>query len=109
MHRQRRRRADCECRRPVSIRAWTRPIPCPVTPRAFWNWRHYDAIEVPLLCLRGENSDLVLKETTDEMLRRGPGAMGLAQVVEVAGCGHAPALNVPDHLDRVSVFIDGLR
>lgn len=43
------------------------------------------------------------------MLRRGPGAMGLAQVVEVAGCGHAPALNVPDHLDRVSVFIDGVR
>ena len=72
-------------------------------------WHHYDAIDVPLLCLRGENSDLVLKETTDEMLRRGPGAMGLAQVVEVAGCGHAPALNVPDHLDRVSVFIDAVR
>lgn len=72
-------------------------------------WHHYDAIQVPLLCLRGENSDLVLKETGAEMLNRGPGAMGLAQVVEVAGCGHAPALNVPDHLDRVSVFIDAVR
>lgn len=71
-------------------------------------WHHYDAIQVPLLCLRGESSDLVLKETGAEMLKRGPGAMGLVQLVEVAGCGHAPALNVPDHLDRVSVFIDAV-
>jgi pimeloyl-ACP methyl ester carboxylesterase len=71
-------------------------------------WHHYDAIQVPLLCLRGENSDLVLKETGAEMLNRGPGAMGLVQVVEVADCGHAPALNVPDHLDRVSAFIDAV-
>lgn len=71
-------------------------------------WRHYDAIQIPVLCLRGQDSDLVLKETGAEMLNRGPGAMGLVQVVEVAGCGHAPALNVPDHLDRVSAFIDAV-
>ena len=40
------------------------------------------------------------------MMRRGPGAAGLAQVVEIEGCGHAPALNVPDQLERVSAFID---
>ena len=68
-------------------------------------WDHYDAIEVPVLCLRGAESDLVLRETTDEMLRRGPGRLGLTRVVEVAGCGHAPALNVPDQLDLVSAFI----
>ncbi len=69
-------------------------------------WQHYDAVEVPVLCLRGAESDLLLPETTAEMLSRGPGARGLAQVVEIPGCGHAPALNVPDQLDRVAAFID---
>lgn len=69
-------------------------------------WAHYDAIEIPVLCLHGVDSDLVLRETTDEMLRRGPGLKGLLQVVDVAGCGHAPALNVPDQLELVSSFID---
>ena len=60
-------------------------------------WDHYDALDIPVLCLRGEQSDLVLRETTAEMLTRGPGLRGLTRVVEVPGCGHAPALNVPEH------------
>ena len=68
-------------------------------------WRHYDAIPVPVLCLRGEQSDLVLPETIAQMRQRGPGAAGLLQVVEVQGCGHAPALNVPDQLETVAAFI----
>ena len=68
-------------------------------------WEHYDALTIPVLCLRGAQSDLVLRETTDEMLRRGPGALGLAQVVEIEGCGHAPALNVLEQLERVSAFL----
>ncbi|MDO9196152.1 alpha/beta fold hydrolase [Rhodoferax sp.] len=69
-------------------------------------WDHYDAITVPVLCLRGADSDLVPRETTDAMMHRGPGAAGLTQVVEISGCGHAPALNVPDQLERVEAFID---
>ena len=69
-------------------------------------WEHYDAIKTPVLCLRGAESDLVLRETTHEMLRRGPGVLGLTQLVEIAGCGHAPALNVPDQLELVTAFID---
>ena len=69
-------------------------------------WAHYDAIRVPVLCLRGADSDLVLRETIHEMTRRGPGALDLLQVVEIEGCGHAPALNVPDQLERVAAFID---
>lgn len=72
-------------------------------------WHHYDAINVPVLCLRGAESDLVLRETTAAMLHRGPGAAGLTQVVEIEGCGHAPALNVPDQLDRVTAFIETIR
>jgi hypothetical protein len=40
------------------------------------------------------------------MLTRGPGRLGLTRVVEVAGCGHAPALNVPEQLDLVRGFIE---
>lgn len=68
-------------------------------------WDHYDALDIPVLCLRGEESDLVLRDTTAEMLTRGPGARGLAQVVEVSGCGHAPALNVPEHYALVDGFL----
>jgi pimeloyl-ACP methyl ester carboxylesterase len=69
-------------------------------------WEHYDAIEIPVLCLRGAESDLVLRETTQQMLRRGPGLRGLTRIVEVPGCGHAPALNVPEQLELVASFIE---
>ena len=75
-------------------------------PRDYELWEHYDAISVPVLCLRGAESDLVLRETVDEMKTRGPGTRGLLRVVEVKGCGHAPALNVPAQLDLVTSFID---
>lgn len=76
-------------------------------PHDYELWEHWDRIDVPVLCLRGAESDLVLRETTAEMLARGPGARGLAKVVEIPGCGHAPALNVPAQLDLVAGFIDG--
>src|SRR4051812_31688838 len=47
-------------------------------PNDYEIWAHYDALEIPVLCLRGAESDLVLRETTEEMLRRGPGTRGLA-------------------------------
>ena len=68
-------------------------------------WPHYDAIAVPILCMRGADSDLVLRETTQAMSLRGPGTRGLLQVVEISGCGHAPALNVPAHLQLIENFI----
>jgi pimeloyl-ACP methyl ester carboxylesterase len=76
-----------------------------VHPQDYVLWAHYDAIEVPVLCLRGVDSDLVLRETLTEMQRRGPGAAGRLQTIEVPGCGHAPALNVPEHLDPIEAFI----
>ena len=69
-------------------------------------WDHYDALVVPLLCLHGADSDLVLPETLAEMRRRGPGLLGLLQVIDVPGCGHAPALNVPNQLTPITDFID---
>jgi pimeloyl-ACP methyl ester carboxylesterase len=72
-------------------------------PRDYDQWEAYDAIDVPTLCLRGETSDLLLPETADEMRRRGPRAV----IVTIAGCGHAPALNVPDQFALVERFLNG--
>jgi len=45
----------------------------------------------------------LLPEVAEEMKRRGP----KAKVVTIAGCGHAPALNVPDQLNLVARFLAG--
>ena len=72
-------------------------------PRDYDQWEAWDAIDVPTLCLRGESSDLLLAETADEMRKNGPRAV----VVTIAGCGHAPALNVPDQFALVERFLAG--
>ena len=66
-------------------------------------WDVYDRIDVPVLCLRGADSDLLLAETAEAMRDRGPRAL----VVTIADCGHAPALNVPAQLDLVQRFLAG--
>ncbi|MFT3717241.1 alpha/beta fold hydrolase [Pseudorhodoferax sp.] len=75
-------------------------------PQDYRQWDAWDAIEAPVLCLRGAESDLVLPETVAQMRTRGPGAAGRLQVLEVPGCGHAPALNVPAQLDVVRAFLE---
>ena len=72
-------------------------------PRDYDQWEAWDAIDVPTLCLRGESSDLLLAETAEEMRKRGPRAV----VVTIAGCGHAPALNVPEQFGLVERFLGG--
>lgn len=51
-------------------------------------WPIYDAVRCPTLVLRGEQSDLLSRETAADMARRGP----KAKVVEIPGIGHAPTL-----------------
>jgi pimeloyl-ACP methyl ester carboxylesterase len=75
-------------------------------PDDYDTWAHYDELRIPVLMLRGADSDLVLRDATEEMMTRGPGALGLVRVIEVPGCGHAPALNVPQQLELVSAFIE---
>ena len=74
-------------------------------PRDYELWEHYDRLRIPVLLLRGAESDLVLPDAAEEMMTRGPGKLGLARVVEVPGVGHAPALNVPGQLELVRSFI----
>jgi pimeloyl-ACP methyl ester carboxylesterase len=75
-------------------------------PRDYDLWEHYDRLRIPVLLLRGAESDLVLPDAAAEMLTRGPGTLGLTRVVEVPGCGHAPALNVPQQLELVRGFLE---
>jgi pimeloyl-ACP methyl ester carboxylesterase len=72
-------------------------------PQDYDQWVAWDAIDVPTLCLRGENSDLLLPEVAEAMRSRGPRAV----VVTISGCGHAPALNVPDQFALVERFLNG--
>jgi pimeloyl-ACP methyl ester carboxylesterase len=64
-------------------------------------WPAYDAIDIPVLVLRGAHSDLLEVETTRAMRERGP----KAEVVEIAGCGHTPSLNVPDQIGLIEDFL----
>ena len=49
-------------------------------------WAAYDAIRCPTLLVRGEFSDLLSRETAQQMAARGPHP----HLVEIAGVGHAP-------------------
>lgn len=64
-------------------------------------WELYDAINCPTLVLRGEASDLLEPDVAQAMSRRGP----KAQLVSVAGCGHAPMLNTPDQIAVLKGFL----
>ena len=63
-------------------------------------WDAWDQLDIPVLCLRGADSDLLLRETTEQMRQRGPRAV----VVEIPGCGHAPALNTAEQFALVERF-----
>jgi pimeloyl-ACP methyl ester carboxylesterase len=70
-------------------------------PRDFEQWDAYDALTMPTLVLRGVASDLLLADVAQAMTQRGP----RAKVVEIPGCGHAPALNVASQIDIVRRFL----
>lgn len=59
-------------------------------------------VTVPVLLLRGAESDLLPAETARAMARR-PGV----RLAEIPGCGHAPALMDADQIGLVSEFLAG--
>jgi pimeloyl-ACP methyl ester carboxylesterase len=68
-------------------------------------WTYWDAITCPVLVLRGETSDLLPAGTALEMTRRGP----QAALIEIPGCGHAPALLDDDQIALVSDWLERVR
>ena len=70
-------------------------------PADYDQWDAWDRLDVPVLVLRGVDSDLLEAAVADEMTRRGP----RATLITVPDCGHAPALNTPEHLGWVADFL----
>lgn len=69
-------------------------------------WTLWDEIECPVLILRGADSDLLSSDTVDLMLRRGAAARaGKVSAIEIAGCGHAPALLDAEQVGAVQKFL----
>ena len=66
-------------------------------------WDDWERIAIPVLCLRGETSDLLLPDVAERMRGTGPCAV----VVEIKDCGHAPALNTPAQWALVERFLAG--
>lgn len=65
-------------------------------------WPQFDGLrDIPLLILKGENSDLLSAETLQEMVIRHPGA----ETYIVKGQGHAPLLIDPETIARICGFV----
>ncbi|WP_342076424.1 alpha/beta hydrolase [Yoonia sp. SS1-5] len=66
-------------------------------------WPLYTALEgLPLALIRGENSDLLRKDTADEMARRNPALIR----AEVPGRGHVPFLDEPAALAALTTWLE---
>jgi len=64
-------------------------------------WPSYDAVRCPTLVLRGEQSDLLTRDTCEQMAQRGP----RATTIEIEGVGHAPTLLHEDQIRIVRNFL----
>lgn len=69
-------------------------------PRDYDQWPAWDSLDLPVLCLRGETSDLLPPAVAEAMRSRGPRAV----VATIPGCGHAPALNTDGQIALVERF-----
>ena len=65
-------------------------------------WKSYEAISAPTLIVRGAESDLLSRNTVEEMCKRNP----KARAVEIPDCGHAPAFIVPEQIEIARNFFE---
>ncbi|MDO8702167.1 MAG: alpha/beta hydrolase [Undibacterium sp.] len=64
-------------------------------------WKAYDAITCQTLLVRGGDSDLLSISAAQEMTQRGPHA----QLIEIAGVGHAPTFVQPEQIAIARNFL----
>jgi pimeloyl-ACP methyl ester carboxylesterase len=63
-------------------------------------WAFWDRVTIPVLAIRGEDSDLLLPDTFARMAASG------AATLEVADAGHAPALMDAPTIEAIRAFLD---
>jgi pimeloyl-ACP methyl ester carboxylesterase len=64
-------------------------------------WSIWCEVKCPVLVIRGEQSDLLLAETAEQMTTTGP----RAQLAVLAGIGHAPTLMSEDQIALLSRWL----
>jgi pimeloyl-ACP methyl ester carboxylesterase len=66
-------------------------------------WKEFDALaRVPLMVVRGENSDILSKKTVADMTAR----RSVIQILEVNDQGHAPLLAERETIARIKEFVE---
>lgn len=86
----------------------------PMIGKAFWNkrgkmrvmqdvemWPMWHAVKCPLLVIRGENSDLLTRETAEKMKQ----SKNVEAVVEIPNAGHAPSLMEEDQIKIITDWL----
>lgn len=68
-------------------------------------WPIWEQVACPTLIIRGESSDLLLAATAAEMAERRRAPESDVRVIEVPGCGHAPALMDEGQIATVTNFL----
>ncbi len=67
-------------------------------------WPVWGAVKVPVLVIRGADSDLLLPETTQQMMATAPPGSRFA---EFHGVGHAPMLMADEQIAAIEAFLLG--
>ena len=66
-------------------------------------WPLFDGLDgLPLCLIRGATSDILSRETAEEMIRRRPDMIH----AEVPGRGHVPFLDEPESLAALQAWLD---
>jgi pimeloyl-ACP methyl ester carboxylesterase len=65
-------------------------------------WTYFDALKtMPMLAIRGANSDLLAEKTLEEMAERHPDC----EIYTAPGQGHAPLLGTKDMIRRIGKLV----
>lgn len=67
-------------------------------------WPLWEQVSCPVLILRGEQSEILTRDTAHQMLERGP----VAQLIEFPATGHAPSLMQEGQIEAIRTWLDSV-